>query len=188
MLYTKKGDDGKTKIFGCDQRLSKSSTIAEALGTLDEVNSFLGLCRAKIANQDSVLKSKTENVLDYAEVIFEIQNNLFTIQAQVASADKKISEKEIEKIEKTMEDIEKVIPKVKSFIIPGSCEVSALFDYARTLVRASERRVVAVSEENFVKIDSNSLRYLNRLSSFFFALARHNAYKSGINEVSPIYK
>jgi cob(I)alamin adenosyltransferase len=188
MLYTKKGDDGKTKIFGCDQRLSKSSTIAEALGTLDEVNSFLGLCKAKIANQNPVSGSKKENTLDYLKIILEIQNNLFTIQAQVAGADKEISEKEIEKMEKTMEEIEEVIPKVKSFIVPGSCEESALFDYARTLVRATERRVVAVSEEGFVKIDVNSLKYLNRLSSFLFALARHNAYKSGINEVAPVYK
>ncbi|MGB8816034.1 MAG: cob(I)yrinic acid a,c-diamide adenosyltransferase [Minisyncoccia bacterium] len=183
MFYTKKGDDGKTQVFGCDQRLSKSSAVAEALGVLDEGNSFLGICKIKLFKEDIDVFGEKESLL-----IEEIQNNLFTIQAQIASVDKKVLYKEVEKIENLIIKIETVIPPVKSFIVSGSCEISALFDFARALIRTAERRVVAVSEEGLVKIDENSLKYLNRLSSFLFALARHNAYKSGINEGSPIYK
>ena len=176
MFYTKNGDDGKTSIFGCDQKLSKSSAVAEALGMLDEVNSYLGVIKSKVQNQES------------KALIHKIQEDLFTVQAQTAGADKKIHDEQIEMLEKTIEKIEKEIPPIKSFIISGSNEISALFDYARTLARTAERRIVAVSEEGLAKIDTNSLRYLNRLSSFLFALARHNAYKSGINEQSPRYE
>ena len=187
MFYTKKGDDGKTQIFGCNQKLSKSSKVAEALGALDEINSFLGIFRTKLANQSLISDLKKDQTLVYKEIVFEIQNNLFTIQAQVGGADKKISSKEIEKMEKLIIKIEKEIPPIKSFIISGSCEISAMFDFARTVARRAERRVIVVAEEKLIKIDKNTLIYLNRLSSFLFALARHTAYKSGINEGSPNY-
>ena len=176
MFYTKKGDDGKTQVFGCDQKLSKSSLVAEALGTLDELNSFLGVIRSKSKN----LKLK--------EILRQVQENLFVIQAEVSGAKKKMAKGEILKIEEKIDAIEKEIPPIHKFIISGSTEESSLLDYARTLVRKSERRVVAVGDEGKEKIDANTLSYLNRLSSFLFALARHSACKSGINEESPSYK
>ncbi len=176
MFYTKNGDNGKTKIFGCDQKLSKSSAVAEALGSLDEANSFLG-----------VVKSKSKNS-ELKKIVHKIQENLFIIQANVSGAKNKITEKEISEMEKKIDAIEKEIPPIHNFIISGATEESALLDYARTLARKSERRVVAVSDEGKEKIDPKTLSYLNRLSSFLFALARHSAYKSGINEGSPKYK
>ena len=182
MLYTRKGDDGKTKTFGCDQRMSKSSAIAEALGSLDEINSYLGVIKAKIKADDN----KT------AEILNDIQNDLFIIQAQVAGADKKILEKRIKDIEEMGDSIEKALPPIKTFLISGANEISANFDFARTLARRAERRVVAVSEENVDlsaqagKIDSQTLVYLNRLSSLLYAYARSSAVKSG-TETAPKY-
>ena len=174
MLYTKKGDDGKTIIFGCDQKLSKSSAIAEALGCLDEINSYLGICKTKIADKEN------------KELIHRIQNDLFVIQAQVAGVDKKIKEDEVKYIEGIINNIEKELPEIKTFLISGANEISASFDFARTLARRAERRVVAVSEEGIAKIDSKTLAFMNRLSSLLYAFARLAAKENGV-EQSPKY-
>ncbi len=176
MLYTRKGDDGATKTFACDKKISKSSAIAEALGSLDEINSFLGLCKIKTKDQDLEM------------VVQNIQENLFIIQAQLAGANKKIEESKVKDLEKVIDDAEKQLPPIKSFFISGGCELAALFDTARTIARRAERRVVAVSEENLVNIQPETLSYLNRLSSVLYALARLSNHKFGIKEVSPSYK
>lgn len=181
MLYTKNGDNGKTSIYGCDQRISKSSAITEALGSLDEVNSFLGVCKAQIHDSGFMIQDK--KVWD---IIHRVQNNLFTIQAQVAGADKKILEEDVLWLEKVISEIDKELPKIKSFLISGANDISANFDFARTLARRAERRVVAVSEENITKIDEFTLSYMNRFSSLLYALARYFASKSGVEE-SPTY-
>lgn len=180
MLYTKKGDKGKTNLFGCDQKISKSSAITEALGCLDEINSFLGVC--KNLSKDGLIKKE----LDIPEIIHRIQNDLFIIQAQVAGADKKIKESEVKYIEKIINNIEKGLPEIKSFLISGANEVSANFDFARTLVRRAERRVVAVREEGSEKIDIQTLMFINRLSSLLYAFARYYAGETG-KEESPKY-
>ena len=181
MLYTKKGDDGKTSIYGCDQKISKSSAITEALGSLDETNSFLGVCKVKTKN----VEYRILNMKIY-DLIHKIQNNLFTIQAQVAGADKKIVEDDVLWLEKIILEIDKELPEIKTFLISGINDISANFDFARTLARRAERRVVVVSEENITKIDSNTLSYMNRLSSILYALARYFAVKSG-SEEAPTY-
>jgi cob(I)alamin adenosyltransferase len=186
MLYTKKGDQGKTSIFGCDQKLSKSSIIAEALGSLDEANSFLGIVKAKLAERNITLFSVGPERA--ADIIQEMQENLFIAQAEVAGAEKMVDEEKIKEAEDLINAIEKEIPPINSFIISGVSIESAELDFARTLVRQAERRVVAVSEEGLVKISAHTFAYLNRLSSLLFALARLSAYKSGINEQSPSYK
>jgi cob(I)alamin adenosyltransferase len=177
MLYTRKGDKGTTKTFGCDQRISKSSAIAEALGTLDETNSFLGICKV-LAQRDLVL----------SEIINNAQQNLFMIQAELAGADKKIVEEKVKDIEKIVDSIEKELPPIKTFFVSGGTELAAHFDFARTLARRAERRVVGVSEEGKVKVGEHTLSYLNRLSSLLYALARQANHKSGIKESAPEYK
>ena len=174
MLFTKKGDDGKTNIFGCNQKISKSSAITEALGSLDEINSYLGICKAKIENK----KNK--------ELIHRIQNDLFVVQAQVAGADKKIKKDEVKYFEKIINDLEKELPPIKTFLISGANEISASFDFTRTLARRAERRVVAANEEGIAKIDSETLVFMNRLSSLLYALARKFAMADGA-EKSPKY-
>lgn len=112
MLYTRKGDNGTTKTFGCDQRISKSSVVAEALGSLDEINSFLGVARAKTQDLNFKIKNKE---IEFAKIILEVQQNLFITQAEVAGSTMSIDKEKILKVEKIVDEIEKVLPPIKSF-------------------------------------------------------------------------
>lgn len=185
MLYTGKGDDGTTKTFGCcDQRISKSSAITEALGALDEVNSFLGI--VKVNTHAGAL----------AATLAEVQQNLFIVQAEIAGADKHITLEKVREMENTINAIEAELPPIKTFFISGGTELAALLDFARTLARRAERRVVYVAEdssidserEGKVAIEKDTLAYLNRLSSLLYALARQVNHKSGITEEPPVYR
>jgi len=173
MLYTGKGDDGKTNLFHCDQRLSKSSLVAEALGSLDELNSFLGWCKVKAP--------------DFAPKLEKVQNKLFVIQAEMAGAEKFVTESDVSELEAWIGEIEKTLPPIKSFIVSGGSELSAMLDYARTLARKVERRVVAIKESREVDLKPETLAYLNRLSSFLYALARQANKEEGIEESGPKY-
>ena len=176
MLYTGKGDNGTTSAFGCDQRFSKSSAIAEALGTLDEVNSFLGVVKMN------------EQASEIAKTLALVQQNLFTIQAEVAGAEKHIEEAKVRELENIINAIEAELPPIKTFFVSGGTEVASLLDFARTLARRAERRVVGVADEGVVAVGKDTLAYLNRLSSLLYALARQMNHKSGITEESPKYK
>ncbi|OHA60089.1 MAG: ATP:cob(I)alamin adenosyltransferase [Candidatus Vogelbacteria bacterium RIFOXYD1_FULL_46_19] len=183
-LFTGKGDGGTTKTFGCDQRVSKSSGIAEALGTLDEINSFLGICKEKARAGFAV---PPDNVPVH-ELVHQTQQNLFIVQAELAGADKKISRDKVVATETLINEIEKLMPPINTFFISGGTELAAHFDYARTLARRAERRVVAVQEEGVRSIDDNTRAYLNRLSSLLYALARLTNHLSGIKEEPPKYE
>ncbi len=185
MLYTRKGDDGTTSTFGCNQRLSKSSAVAEALGTLDESNSFLGIIKTQEHAKQS-LRLRDKSYL-FAEIVNQIQQNLFIVQAEVAGAPKHISKESIREIESIIDSIEGDLPPIKSFFISGGTRFAAQLDFARTLVRRAERRVVAVHDEGVVLIHEDSLSYINRLSSLLYALARQINFKSGIVEEKPHY-
>ncbi|PIR41053.1 MAG: ATP:cob(I)alamin adenosyltransferase, partial [Candidatus Yonathbacteria bacterium CG10_big_fil_rev_8_21_14_0_10_43_136] len=162
--------------FGCDQRFSKSSAIAEALGTLDEVNSFLG-----------VVKVKAE-ASEVSKIISDVQQNLFTIQAEVAGAEKHIGEEKARELGKIINAIETELPPIKTFFVSGGTELASLLDLARALSRRAERRVVGVADEGAVRVGKETLAYLNRLSSLLYALARQTNYKSGITEEPPMYQ
>ncbi|MFC1615108.1 cob(I)yrinic acid a,c-diamide adenosyltransferase [Patescibacteria group bacterium] len=185
MLYTRKGDDGSTKTFGCcDQRISKSSAVAEALGTLDEVNSFLGVCKVRAVDIDWSVPGSEEKL---AEIVDDIQQNLFTVQAEVAGADKSIVNEKVTEIEQIIDAIEKELPPIKTFFVSGGTELAARFDFVRTLARRAERRVTAVQEEGSAKVSAGTQSYLNRLSSLLYALARFSNHKAGIVEEKPHY-
>ena len=183
MLYTGRGDDGTTKTFGCDQRILKSSAVAEALGTLDEVNSFLGIVKVKCEFIDEAFFLQEKS---FSSIVEEIQQNLFVIQAEIAGADKHINEEKIRQCELLIDIAEKELPPIKTFFISGGTEIAALFDVARTLTRRAERRVVASVAEG-ATLGEWTLAYLNRLSSLLYALARLSNHKAGILENSPTY-
>jgi cob(I)alamin adenosyltransferase len=184
MLYTRKGDKGTTKTFGCDQRISKSSIIAEALGSLDEINSFLGFCKIK-AKKEELLVSK-DIVVD--RTIHDIQKNLFIIQAELAGASMSIDEGRVKEMETIIDAIEKQLPPIKTFFVSGGVELATVFDIARTISRRAERRVVEASEEGKTPVSKFTLAYLNRLSSILYAFARLANHRAGISEESPDYK
>ena len=181
MLYTRKGDKGDKYFFGSKKRASKSSCQTEALGALDEINTLLGLCRAKAKNIEIQIEGKSI----YA-ILEVVQQNLFIIQAAVAGADKKITQPKIDEIEKIIDSIERKLPPIKTFFLPGATELSALLDYARAVSRKTERRVVKQSEES--EVAPEILQYLNRLSSLLYALVRIVNLKSEVKEIPPSYE
>ena len=185
MLYTKKGDTGTTKTFGCDQRISKSSDIAEALGSLDEINSFLGLLKIKSGNNSFVLP---KGKLSPATTIDSIQQDLFIIQAEMAGAEKIITPEKVKWLEEIIDGIEKTLPPIKTFFISGGVELATISDIARTIARRAERRVVAVADEGKIKVGKETLAYLNRLSSILYAFARMFNHQANIEEETPKYK
>jgi cob(I)alamin adenosyltransferase len=182
-LYTGKGDDGTTSTFGCNQRLSKSSAVAEALGTLDEVNSYLGACKMQSKETTFMLGEQ-----EVALIVHELQDDLFTIQAEVAGADKRVSQGKVEFLEGIIGQVEEVLPPITTFFISGGTELASRFDFARTLARRAERRVVGVHDEGSVKVGEHTLAYLNRLSSILYALARLANHQRGLEESAPDYK
>lgn len=183
MLYTGKGDEGTTQTFGCDQRISKSSAIADALGTLDEINSFLGLCKVKAKKSGIEVKD-----ISLESIVHRAQSNLFIVQAELAGAEKVITEDKVKEIEEIINTIEKELPPIKSFFISGGSECAALFDISRTLARRAERRIVGVCEEHHNCVSTHTRAYMNRLSSLLYALARYANHVSGVEEEAPDYK
>ncbi len=185
MFFTGKGDDGTTSFFGSARRYSKDSPLAWALGTVDEINSFLGICKAKSRGEKSfVILDDAERAV--AEILEEVQQTLFIIQGELAGANMAVGEEKVQGMEKIISAIEKELPPIKNFLVSGATEVSACFDYARTLARRAERTVVSLPDDQ--KPAAHTLAYLNRLSSLLYALARLSAHASGAEEQKPNYK
>jgi len=167
--FNKKGDEGETSLlFG--HRVAKSSLYCEAYGTLDEAVSCLGIAR------NVVTRDKTK------ELIRKIQKDLFVVCSELAmkpgdyekfAADfTLVDDGMVNQLEGIINELESAIEMPRSFIIPGSSLGSGWLDFARTIVRRAERKVVALKEIN--EIHNNAiLHYLNRLSDLLFVLARY---------------
>lgn len=190
MLYTRKGDNGTTKDFksGRGERKSKSSCQTEALGAMDELNSFLGLVKVKAAEVKWALPVPFDGAgSGLVEMVTDVQNDLFSVQAELAGADKRVGGKRTAQMEELIDAIEKELPPIKTFFISGGTELASLFDISRTLARKAERRVVAGMEQNEFKVDAPTLSFLNRLSSLLYACARFANWKGGVSENAPWY-
>lgn len=179
MYWTGKGDDGRTKLFnsppGC--RIPKSSRVVDALGSLDEVNSYLGLCKAL----------SREKKLDLESFVNFLQEQLFILQAELAGAEKTVSRESLEKMESNLHIFSQKIPEIKSFSIPGGTVLSAHFDVARTMARLAERKIVALRDEKEKVLGEKSYAFMNRLSSACFILARYVNSAQGVSESAPKY-
>jgi len=195
MWYTRRGDNGTTKTLkeAKGVRVSKSSCQTEALGALDELNSFLGILKVRALSFPFEVKG--ENL---ASRIHSVQENLFIAQAEVAGAvDKKIVVSKTKGIEELIGALERKVPPVKSFCIHGGApsgrtgaarELAAHLDFARALARRVERRVVSAKEKKEAKVSAETLAYLNRLSSLLYALVRYLHHNAGVPEAAPTYK
>lgn len=166
-IYTKTGDKGNTSLIG-GTRVSKSDLRIDSYGTIDELNSWIGLIIEFIPN-----KRKNELIL--------IQNLLFSVGAQLASKNndtiksfKKIDKNNITSLEKLIDDYESFLPKMTHFILPGGSIPSANTHVARCVCRRAERIIVQLNKEDYV--DKEILIYLNRLSDYLFCLARAFTY------------
>ena len=164
-IYTRTGDKGKTGLIG-GTRIAKNDVRLEAYGTVDELNSYIGLLRT-YAEQD------------IGELIIMIQNQLFKIGSYLAT-DSTVSDFRnkinfedirIEELEKMIDKLEKELPELTGFILPGGHESVSFCHITRTVCRRAERRVLSLAEQD--DIDIWIIRYLNRLSDFLFVLARY---------------
>ena len=169
-VYTKTGDKGETGLFG-GRRLPKSHLRIESYGTVDELNSYIGLVNDNY--QLPVLK--------------KIQDRLFSIGSLLASDPEKnllqldLQESDIEAMEKAIDKWEVELPPLKNFILPGGHTTVSFCHIARCVCRRAERRVVALSLEE--EIPEIIIRYLNRLSDFLFVLSRKIGKDLGIEEI-----
>jgi cob(I)alamin adenosyltransferase len=170
-IYTKKGDKGKTGLIG-GTRVSKASLRIESYGTVDELNSWLGVIR------DGEIKS------NYQEQLIEIQDRLFTVGSSLACDPEKSSMKipdlineDVQLLEKWMDEMDQELEPMRSFILPGGNQTSSFCHIARCICRKAERNVVVLSENEFVA--ELVLMYLNRLSDYLFVLARKIAKDQG---------
>lgn len=176
MLYTRKGDDGTSGLLGTKERFAKDSPIYDALGSVDELSSLLGVLRAR---------PNPLRAFSAPEEILAVQQCLFIVQAELAGADKKLAQGHIEALEAAIERAEAPVGNPHSFVVPGTTEDSALFDYARTVARRTERIVISAKSQK--ELSPETYAYLNRLSSFLYALARLAAFESGEQEPKPSY-
>jgi cob(I)alamin adenosyltransferase len=181
MLFTGKGDNGTTKLFGCDQRMSKSSAISEALGSVDEINALIGMLKMKGGD----IKAVSE--LTYHQLLSDVQQDLFIVQAQLAGADKQMDVPRVAKVEAWINAVEAELPPITSFFVSGGTELGALADYVRTVARRAERRVVAALEIPDPSSKPPMFQYMNRLSSLLYALARLANHRAGVTEEKPHY-
>lgn len=186
-LYTGKGDGGTTKVFDSKDRIPKSSELPEALGALDELNSYIGLAKVKAAEGNpNILVDGAMHQLPL--ILRDVQETLFVVQAEVAGADKRVPEGKVKSIEDIINTVEKTIPPITRFTVAGGTELSALLDVARALARRTERRVVALENTGARALSAETRAYLNRLSSLLFALARFANHAAGVVEEGPSYK
>lgn len=162
-IYTKTGDKGTTSLYSGD-RVEKSDIRVWAYGTIDEVNSALGLARSNIDDKN------------LNEIILRIQKVLFDVAAELASVGTEkykewICPDEIEFLEKTIDSLEEKKPRDFFFMVPGGTKESAYLDFARTTVRKAERYIVDVKKEYLVS--ETLIKYINRLSDCIYAIARY---------------
>jgi len=165
VIYTKRGDKGKTMLLGSQKLVAKDSPTVNALGVIDEANSYLGV----------IITDSKDKIL--IRILLKIQNNLFAINSILAGAKLKLAESNVKDLESIIDKIEPKLPILKNFIIPGGSKISAELMYARAIVRRAESRVVGISKKIKVKNKSGILAYLNRLSDALFVLARQETYK-----------
>ncbi len=174
-IYTKTGDRGDTSLFG-GQRVPKDALRIEAYGTVDELNSALGLARAE--NTDAHIDG----------ILEEMQNELFELGADLATPlsvekgkVKRIELKDVQGLEKVVDDLQERLKPLRNFILPGGSPVAARIHFARTVCRRAERAVVRLSRNE--DIGNTVVIYLNRLSDLLFVLARYANSRAGVPEV-----
>jgi len=180
-IYTKTGDKGQTSLYG-GTKVPKNHLRIEAYGTVDELNAYLGLLRSQV------------RVNSIENQIHIIQNSLFNLGAELATPIDKfylengnprlsnlISEEKIKLLENWIDEIDAGLPILQNFILPAGSEEISSAHICRTVCRRAERIVVALNE--YEEIREICIRYLNRLSDYFFILARHIAKIEGKDEI-----
>ena len=174
-VYTRTGDAGTTSLVS-GNRVSKDDVRVEAYGTVDELNSNIGVLLHNTKLDDP----------DIVAILRKAQNKLFNIGAYLANdaADAilyGLTQEDVTALEKMMDEMSEELPPMRGFILPGGSRLSATADRCRTITRRAERRVVSLSHT--AQVNPLVLEYLNRLSDFFFVFARFNNIQNQVEEI-----
>ena len=172
-IYTKTGDDGNTGLQG-DFRISKSHPRIMAYGTVDEANAAIGI----------VLTNSLDD--DVSQLLSQIQNDLFLLGSDLSNQNlndlkNRVSLDMIEKIERSIDTFESELPPITNFILPGGNMAAAQIHQVRTIVRRAETLVVKLSDKD--EINSNCIKYLNRLSDLMFVMGRLINKRNGVEDI-----
>lgn len=168
-IYTRTGDDGTTGL-GDGSRTQKDSLRVETYGTVDELNSAVGLLVAHLQDDD------------LSSVLLDVQHDLFDLGGELCiPGTEMIGDRHIERLEKELDRLNADLPPLKDFILPGGSVAAAQGHLARTICRRSERRVIALARHE--EVNEPAIRYLNRLSDLLFVVSRTIARASGVGEI-----
>ncbi len=174
-IYTKTGDAGETSLIG-GSRVPKYHERIEAYGTIDELNAFVGLVRDQKID------------IRYKKILIKIQEDLFTIESLFATDKESITEtlpfirsQNIEMLEHAIDEMNNELPPLANFVLPGGHAAVSYCHIARTICRRAERVCLRISRQN--DVDKLNMKYLNRLSDYFFVLARMLAKELGATEI-----
>ena len=178
-VYTRTGDAGKTRLAG-GQEVWKDSVRVEAYGTVDELNSMLGL--ARVSNEQTGTNAKAAELIE--NLLKWTQNKLFDLGGILATAKGEsfpnmptVSPEDVVHLEHLIDECQKDLAPLKEFILPGGGQISALLHVARTICRRAERVCVTLSKEE--SVPQELMKFLNRLSDALFVFARWVAKKQG---------
>lgn len=168
-IYTRSGDKGETSLFG-GKRVFKNHLRVNAYGSIDELNSLLGVVVAKIKDKRA------------EEFINQIQKDLFRLNSHLAGSNinLEVLTQRVKDMEKIIDTLDKEMPNLSNFILPEGTEAATLLFFGRAICRRAERELVALLREETV--NERLLAYLNRLSDFLFILARFMNFKAGRTE------
>lgn len=174
-IYTKTGDDGSTSLFG-GTRVQKNNIRINAYGTIDELNSVIGIAVSGDINDE--IKFELENIQN---VLFQIGSELASPENVKSNIIKRTSEEDVKNLETLIDKFDEKLPPLKNFILPGGNNSAAQLHYARTVCRRAERIIVELKE--FELVSKNVLIYVNRLSDLFFVLARYQNLSRSTAEI-----
>jgi len=175
-VYTRRGDTGQTSLVG-GQRLPKNDLRIEAYGTVDELNSFIGLAREsarELPELDQILLRVQHELFNLGSILATMPENVHPKQARITSADSEQLEREIDRMNEGL-------PLLRSFVLPGGSRINAELHICRTICRRAERVCVGLAAET--QVDEASLKYLNRLSDALFVWSRWASHRLGVPEI-----
>jgi cob(I)alamin adenosyltransferase len=179
-IYTKTGDQGQTSLYG-GKRLSKSDLRIESYGTVDELNSQLGVVVAYIKQYQPDQKEMIEQLISVQSRLFDLGTHLAAEPGKKNLILPELNSTHIEQLEKQIDFWTEKLPELKFFILPGGSLEAAQAHVARTVCRRAERSIVSLTETE--SIQPELIQYLNRLSDYLFVLARFLNHSSGNVEI-----
>jgi cob(I)alamin adenosyltransferase len=166
-VYTRRGDEGETSLAG-GQRIAKDAPRIEAYGTVDELNSVLGVARATA--EESGLRAFAEILLRVQHELFNLGSILATQPEDVHPRQARVTEREIARLEQEMDKMNEGLAELRSFVLPGGCRLNAELHVCRTVCRRAERRLVTLARAE--EVPPEAVKYLNRLGDALFVWSR----------------